>query len=69
MSDENVTDVTAALPTMDHDTRSKVQKVGVFAATAAGLLLLADEGVKRFRRSKKVEVVVTDVPPTTENPS
>lgn len=63
MSKENVTNVTSALPSMDPSTTSRVKRGATIAAAVVGALLVADEGVKRLRRNKKVEVVVTDTTP------
>jgi len=60
--DENVTDVTETVPTLDPSTRSKI-KGALLAVTAAGAaLLLVDDQWKKFKGRKNVTVIVADNP-------
>lgn len=58
--DNETHDLTEAVPTLEPETRQAVKKWTTIGITAAGLLLLADDAVKRFKRRKNVTVTVTD---------
>lgn len=67
---ENTTvhNVTDAAPTLKPGHRKTVQHFATLTALAGGLVLLGDSAIKRFKREKNVEVVVTDVPKDTDTP-
>lgn len=67
---ENTTvhNVTDAAPTLEPSHRKTVQRFATLTAIAGGLVLLGDSAVKRFKREKSVEVVVTNVPKDTDTP-
>ena len=68
MSEQNTTDLTESVPTLEPDTRKKIQKGTTIALGAVAVLLLVDDQVKRFKRRKTVKVVVEEKPDTdTEN--
>lgn len=60
MSDQNTTDVTETLPTMDDKTRKNTKKFVGYGIAAAAALLLVDDQVKKFKNRKSVKVVVED---------
>ena len=64
---EQTTDLTEATPTLNPDTRKKIQKGTTIALGAVAVLLLVDDQVKRFKRRKTVKLTVVDKP-DTENP-
>lgn len=62
MSQQQTTDITETLPTMEPSTRSKVKKTTTIAIGVVGALLLIDDQVKRFKARKSVKLTVVDKP-------
>jgi hypothetical protein len=63
MSEEqNTTDVTDALPTMDEKTRSRVKTISALLLGAAVAGLIIDDQVKKFKDRKSVKLTVVDKP-------
>lgn len=60
--DEQTTDVTEALPTMEPKTRTRVKTGAALLIGVAVLGLSIDSGIKRFKERKTVTVTVEDKP-------
>jgi hypothetical protein len=60
MNEENTTDLTEALPTMNKPTRTRVKTVTALLAGAAVLGLIVDDQIRKFKDRKTVSLTVED---------